>query len=247
MSDLIKLNVENISLIVHEKERALTLLNRVNLKILQGRVHALLGPSGSGKSTLLYTLNRLREINEGTIYLDQTELRSLNIFELRRRVGLVMQKAIFFSGNVSDNILYGPRLRGKELPDPRKYLEMVGLSAAFLNRDPNILSGGQQQRVSLARALANDPEVLLLDEPTSALDAQASEHLEEMVTRLCQERQLTVVWVTHDLQQARRVAQDVTLLYRGQMLEHGTITDFFSGPSTKEGRAYLQGQLGGIE
>lgn len=247
MSDRVKLSVENISLILQEKKRSLTLLDQVSLKILQGHVHALLGPSGSGKSTLLYTLNRLRQINVGNIYLNNTETRSLNILELRRRVGLVMQKVIFFSGTVSDNILYGPHLQGKERLDPLHFLDLVGLSQAFANRDPNTLSGGQQQRVSIARALANDPEILLLDEPTSALDAQASEHLEDVVTRLCQECQLTVVWVTHDLQQARRVAQDVTLLYRGQRLEQGKATDFFSQPSTEEGRAYLEGRLGGVE
>ncbi|HVJ48551.1 phosphate ABC transporter ATP-binding protein [Desulfitobacterium sp.] len=247
MNDSIKLNVENISLILQERGRFLTLLDHVSLKIRQGRIHALLGPSGSGKSTLLYTLNRLRQISEGEIYLDNTETRSLNILDLRRRVGLVMQKAIFFSGTVSDNILYGPRIQDKELPDPFHYLELVGLNPDFTNRDPNTLSGGQQQRVSIARALANDPEVLLLDEPTSALDAQASEHLEEVVMQLCQECQLTVVWVTHDLHQARRVAQDVTLLYRGQMLEQGEAADFFAQPITVEGRAYLDGRLGGVE
>lgn len=247
MSNSIKLDVENISLSLKKKEHNLMLLDHVSLKIRRGRVHALLGPSGSGKSTLLYTLNRLREISEGKIYLDDTETRLLNVLELRRRVGLVMQKAIFFPGTVSDNILYGPRIHGKELSDPGYYLELVGLNKDFVNRDPNTLSGGQQQRVSIARALANDSEVLLLDEPTSALDAQASEHLEEVVTHLCQERQLTVVWVTHDLQQAQRVAQDVTLLYRGQMLEQGEASQFFNQPLTEEGIAYLEGRLGGGE
>ncbi|AHF06856.1 phosphate ABC transporter ATP-binding protein [Desulfitobacterium metallireducens DSM 15288] len=242
-----KLSVENISLSLKEKHRDLTLLEHVSLKIREGRVHALLGPSGSGKSTLLYTLNRLREISEGKIYLDETETRLIDVLELRRRVGLVMQKAIFFPGTVSDNILYGAHIQGKELPDPGHYLELVGLNIDFANRDPNTLSGGQQQRVSIARALANDPEVLLLDEPTSALDAQASEHLEEVVTQLCQECQLTVVWVTHDLQQAQRVAQDVTLLYRGHMLEQGEARQFFVQPSTEEGKAYLEGRLGGAE
>lgn len=247
MSNHIKLNVENISLILKKNEQRLVLLDHVSLKIRQGRVHALLGPSGSGKSTLLYTINRLREINSGKIYIDNTETCLLDVHELRRRVGIVMQKAIFFSGTVSDNILYGPRIRGKELPDPGHYLELVGLNPDFAKRDPNTLSGGQQQRVSIARALANAPEVLLLDEPTSALDAQASEHLEDIVTKLCQECQLTVVWVTHDLQQAQRVSQDLTLLYRGKMVEQGEAHNFFIQPSTDEGRAYLEGRLGGVE
>lgn len=247
MSDKVKIKVENISLLLEENERTQRILDNVSFQIYEGQVHALLGPSGSGKSTLLYTLNRLRQIDEGNIYLDNVETRSLDILEMRRRVGLVMQKAIFFTGTVCDNILYGPRLIDEKLPDPNHYLQLVGLSSDFANRDPNTLSGGQQQRVSIARALANHPEVLLLDEPTSALDAQASEHLEEVVTNLCKEQQLTVVWVTHDLRQAQRVAENVTLLYQGKMLENGKATDFFEHPLTLEGRAYLEGRLGGVE
>lgn len=247
MNNLLKLKIESISLILKKKEQKLVLLDNVGLEVRKGRVHALLGPSGSGKSTLLYTINRLREITSGKIYLDNTETRLLDVHELRRRVGLVMQKAIFFPGTVSDNILYGPRIKGKELPDSGHFLELVGLNPDFAKRDPNTLSGGQQQRVSIARALANGPEVLLLDEPTSALDAQASEHLEEVVTKLCQDRLLTAVWVTHDLQQAQRVAQDVTLLYRGKVIEQGEAHDFFTLPTTDEGRDYLEGRLGGVE
>ncbi|WP_434512396.1 phosphate ABC transporter ATP-binding protein [Desulfitobacterium sp. AusDCA] len=247
MSDKIKLKAENISLLFKENELTRKILDNVSLEIHEGQVHALLGPSGSGKSTLLYTLNRLRQINEGNIYIDNIETRSLNILEMRRRVGLVMQKAIFFPGTVCDNILYGPRLIKEELPDPNHYLQFVGLSSDFGNRDPNTLSGGQQQRVSIARALANHPEVLLLDEPTSALDAQACEHLEEVVTNLCKEQRLTVVWVTHDLHQAQRVAENVTLLYQGKVQENGKAADFFEHPLTPEGRAYLEGRLGGVE
>lgn len=247
MSGKIKIKVENISLFLEENEHALKILDKVSLDIIEGDVHALLGPSGSGKSSLLYTLNRLRQINEGNIYLDNMETRNLNILEMRRRVGLVMQKAIFFSGSVCDNILYGPRLLGKEVEDAEYYLQLVGLNSEFANRDPYTLSGGQQQRVSIARALANHPEVLLLDEPTSALDAQASEHLEDVVTSLCKEQQLTVVWVTHDLHQAQRVAQNVTLLYQGKVQEQGKASDFFKHPLTPEGRAYLEGRLGGVE
>lgn len=247
MSNKKKIKAEKISLFLDENEHPLKILDKVNIDIFEGYVHALLGPSGSGKSSLLYTLNRLRQINEGNIYLDNMETRTLNILEMRRRVGLVMQKAIFFPGSVCDNILYGPRLLGKEVQDAEYYLQLVGLSSEFAGRDPLTLSGGQQQRVSIARALANHPEVLLLDEPTSALDAQASEHLEEVVTNLCNEQQLTVVWVTHDLHQAQRVAQNVTLLYQGKVQEHGKAEDFFEHPLTPEGRAYLEGRLGGVE
>lgn len=247
-----KLFVDNVSLTLSEKDQPLTLLKEVSLSVKGGRVHALLGPSGSGKSTLLYTFNRLREITMGGILLEGTDIRSLDVLDLRRRVGLVMQKAIFFPGTVGENILYGPKYRSNfalnvsnPLPDPRVFLELVGLEADWINRNPITLSGGQQQRVSLARTLANDPEILLLDEPTSALDAQASSHLEELITRLCIERQLAVIWVTHDLYQAKRIADDVTLLYRGEVLENGVASQFFAHPKTKEGQAYLGGQLEG--
>lgn len=243
-----KVELRNVSLSVRQDAQEMELLKEVSLAVRLGMIHALLGPSGSGKSTLLYAINRLRPIQHGEITLEGKDIRQINVFELRRRIGLVMQKPIFFPGTVGENILYGPRLWTKDnvtLVDPKHYLELVQLDPDWVSRDPNTLSGGQQQRVSLARTLANNPEVLLLDEPTSALDAQASEHLESLITSLCHERELTVIWVTHDIHQAERIAQDVTLLYCGRAVEHGPANRFFAGPSTDEGRAYLAGKLGG--
>ena len=243
-----KVELNNVSLSIQQDVQTIEILNDVCLQVRLGVIHALLGPSGSGKSTLLYAINRLREIQRGKITLEGEDIRRINVYELRRRIGLVIQKPIFFSGTVGDNILYGPRLWVRDhltLADPKHYLEMVGLDPDWVARDPNTLSGGQQQRVSLARTLANNPEVLLLDEPTSALDAHASEHLETLITNLCSERKLTVIWVTHDLHQAARVANDVTLLYRGKVVEQGSAKRFFAGPSTEEGRNFLAGKLGG--
>lgn len=243
-----KVELKDVCLSVRQDTQDIELLKDVSLAASPGVIHALLGPSGSGKSTLLYTINRLREIHGGKITLEGDDIRHINVFELRRRIGLVMQKPIFFPGNVGENILYGPRLWSKVNLSPaesKPYLEMVRLDPDWVSRDPNTLSGGQQQRVSLARTLANNPEVLLLDEPTSALDAQASEHLETLISSLCCEHNLTVIWVTHDVHQAERIAQDVTLLYRGSAVEHGSAKHFFAGPSTEEGRTYLAGKLGG--
>jgi ABC-type phosphate transport system, ATPase component len=245
-----KLEVKNVCFNILQGAKTTEILREVSLSVRLGTIHALLGPSGSGKSTLLYTINRLREIWKGEITLEGKEIRQIDVYELRRRVGLVLQKPTFFPGSVGDNILYGPRLWGKDnstLIDPRHYLEIVQLDPDWLSRDPNTLSGGQQQRVSLARTLANNPEVLLLDEPTSALDTQSREHLEILIKNLCQERKLTVIWVTHDVQQAKRIAQDVTLLYQGRAVEHGDAKGFFSEPKTEEGRTYLAGKLGGGE
>lgn len=247
-----KLYVDNVTVTLSENEKSLTLLKEVSLTAKVGRIHALLGPSGSGKSTMLYTFNRLREITKGVISLEGTDIRSLDVLDLRSRVGLVMQKPIFFPGTVGENILYGPKYGPKfaqntsnQLPNPRDLLELVGLDPNWIDRNPNTLSGGQQQRVSLARTLANEPEVLLLDEPTSALDAQASSLLEELITGLCMKRQLTVIWVSHDLRQAERVADDVTLLYRGEVIEKGIASQFFARPKTEKGQAYLAGRLEG--
>ncbi|MDR3600820.1 MAG: ATP-binding cassette domain-containing protein [Desulfosporosinus sp.] len=243
-----KVEVKAVSLSVRQDAQTVELLKEVSLAVRLGMIHALLGPSGSGKSTLLYTINRLRPIQQGKIMLEGNDIRQLNVFELRRRIGLVMQKPIFFPGTIGENILYGPSLWAKDnlsSVDPKHYLELVQLEPDWVSRDPNTLSGGQQQRVSLARTLANNPEVLLLDEPTSALDAQASEYLETLITNLCHKQELTVIWVTHDVHQAERIAQDVTLLYQGRAVEHGLAERFFAGPCTEEGRAYLAGKLGG--
>lgn len=240
-----KIEVLDISLKILQDAGYTDLLKGVSLGARAGKIHALLGPSGSGKSTLLYSINRLREIQAGVITLDGIDIRQINVFELRRRIGLVMQKPIFFPGTVGENILYGPRLWSKSLADPKKFLKMVQLDPTWESRDPNNLSGGQQQRVSLARTLANNPEILLLDEPTSALDVQAGDHLEALISGLCRAHGLTVIWVTHDVRQAERIAQDVTLLYQGKVAEQGEARHFFAGPSTEQGRAYLAGKLGG--
>lgn len=239
------IEVLNVRISILQSAGYIELLKGVSLKGQSGMIHALLGPSGSGKSTLLYSINRLREIQAGVISLEGKDIRQINVFELRRRIGLVMQKPIFFPGTVGDNILYGPRLWSKSIGDSKQYLKMVQLDPAWESRDPNTLSGGQQQRVALARTLANNPDVLLLDEPTSALDAQASDHLEALITGLCREHGLTVIWVTHDVRQAERIAQDVTLLYQGRVAEQGEAGRFFAGPVTEQGRAYLAGKLGG--
>ena len=263
MSEEVWLGCRQIERYLREEDSRVHALRGVSLDLEPGSVHAVVGPSGCGKSTLLYTLNRLREPDSGDIYLDGENIAQLEVFDLRRRVGLVMQKAIFFPGSVGDNILYGPGLWHKvsvrrslakspviqepELAvstDPRHFLDLVGLDPDWVDRDPATLSGGQQQRVALARTLANNPEVLLLDEPTSALDAQAVEILENLVRRLVREQGLTVIWVTHDLHQARRVATEITLLFRGRLIEQGPAQAFFTEPRTEEGRAYLAGRLG---
>ena len=123
-------------------------------------------------------------------------------------------------------------------------LVRVGLDPALVKRDPNTLSGGQQQRLSFARTLANEPEILLLDEPTSALDSEASQIIEEIIRKLCLQQKLSVVWVTHDIRQAQRLAQAVSLIYNGRIVEQAEAKEFFSNPKSPEAKAFLNGGLG---
>src|SRR5688572_20231114 len=166
---------------------------------------ALLGPSGSGKSTLLRLLNRLADPDAGSVRFHGTDVRELDPLELRRRVGLVPQLPAPVPGSVADNVSFGPRLEGREV-DPEGAVRLAGLDPSFLERDASRLSVGEQQRVMLARALALEPEVLLLDEPTASLDAAATASVEEALRGL---GDVSYVLVTHDRGQAARLTERV--------------------------------------
>jgi len=198
----------------------------VSFELARAEILALVGPSGAGKSSLLRLLNRLDQPTEGTVYLEGVDYRQMLPRELRRRVGMVTQRAFLFPGNVADNVRYGPRQRGEELPQGRveSLLLDVGL-AGYSERDVANLSGGEAQRVSLARALANDPVVLLLDEPTSALDEASKLVVEAMILRVVRDSQLTCVIVTHDNAQAERFAERVLVLDRGHVTKTGSVRE----------------------
>lgn len=202
------------------------ILSSVSFEVRTGELLGIVGASGSGKSSLLRLLNRLDEPSNGTVYLDGLDYRQLRPRELRRRVGMVMQRPYLFPGDVATNLRFGPSQRGETLPDVELagLLERVGL-AGFANRDASVLSGGEQQRVSLARTLANQPEVLLLDEPTSALDEQSKFGIEELVEALVRDSGLTCVMVTHDREQARRLCRRVVLLEAGRLVQSGPTSE----------------------
>jgi putative ABC transport system ATP-binding protein len=184
----------------------------VSLSIPSGST-AVLGPSGSGKSTLLRLLNRLADPDEGTVRFHGTDVRELDPLELRRRVGLVPQLPAPVPGTVAENVSFGPRLEGREV-DPERPVELAGLNRTFLHRDASRLSVGEQQRVMLARALALEPQVLLLDEPTASLDAAAKEAVEDALRSL---RGVSLVLVTHDPGQATRLAERTIRLSGGRV------------------------------
>ncbi|HZD51077.1 MAG TPA: ATP-binding cassette domain-containing protein [Silvibacterium sp.] len=198
------------------------LLENVSFGVAKAEVLAVLGPSGAGKSTLLRLLNRLDEPTGGAILLGGEDYRALPPRTLRRRVGMIMQRAYLFPGTVAENVRFGPVQDGLTISDAEieNLLNQVGL-AGYGARDVATLSGGEAQRVAITRALANSPEVLLLDEPTSALDELAKEGVETLLESLIRQRGLTCVWVTHDAAQAGRMADLVLLLEAGRMTSFG--------------------------
>lgn len=216
--DSVVLRAENLGRSVPDK----VLVSGATFEVRKGETLAIVGPSGSGKSSLLRLLNRLDEPTSGTVYVDGLDYRQIAPRELRRRVGMVMQRPFLFPGTVLDNLRFGPRQRGQELSDgaAEELLDGVGL-AGFGSRDVSNLSGGEAQRVSFARALANSPEALLLDEPTSALDEVAKADVEAVIRRIGREQGIPCVLVTHDVSQAARLAERVLILEGGRVVRSG--------------------------
>ncbi len=234
----------------------------VNLPVREGEVLALIGASGSGKTTLLRSLNRLTEITQGAvrsgrITLDGTDIHELEVNDLRRRVSMVFQQPNPFPMSIFDNVAYAlaeqrsklavqRRGRGAGLrPAVEDALHRAGLYdevAGDLERPALKLSGGQQQRLCIARALAADPEVLLLDEPCSALDPISTATIEELIVGL--RESVAIVIVTHNLQQAFRVADHVAFMHLGELVEYGPSAQVFDRPTKQRTRDYISGAFG---
>ena len=202
------------------------LVNDISVQVRQGEVLAVVGPSGAGKSSFLRLINRLDEPTGGTVLVNRRDYRQIEARELRRRVGMVMQMAYLFPGTVAANIDFGPRQRHQTLSPARiaALLERVGLPG-YEGRDVASLSGGEAQRVSLARTLANSPEALLLDEPTSALDEASARSIEELLLGIIHERQMTCVIITHNMQQAARIAGRAMHLEAGKLVRVGPVKE----------------------
>jgi ABC-type methionine transport system ATPase subunit len=216
------------------------ILKGVDADVPKDDITAVIGPSGAGKSTLLRAINRLVEPTAGEVYLEGEPTSVMSPLELRRRVGMVFQLPALFGATVEEAALYGARLAGRST-DAGRLLEMAGLDASFMGKSPQSLSVGEQQRVSIARALALGPEVLLMDEPTSALDEAARRRIEELVGELNASLGLTIVLVSHDLDQVERVADRVVLLAGGRSEGEWGKEEFFSGPGERA-RRYISGR-----
>jgi phosphate transport system ATP-binding protein len=232
-------------------------VKEVTLPIRQGEVLALIGPSGCGKTTLLRTLNRLTELTptarrSGRIVLDGTDVDALEVTDLRKRVSMVFQQPNPFPMSVFDNVAYAIREQGRKRPgmaEVRPKVEEALRRAGLwdevchdLSHPALRLSGGQQQRLCIARALAAEPEVLLMDEPCSALDPASTARIEELISELRVD--LAIVIVTHNLQQAYRVADHVAFMYLGDLVEYGPAEQVFTTPTAERTRAYVSGAFG---
>jgi phosphate transport system ATP-binding protein len=230
-------------------------LFNVNLQILEGKITALIGPSGCGKSTFLRTINRMHETvrgarAEGEVLLDGRNIFEMDVVNLRRRVGMVFQKSNPFPKSIFENVAYGlkvngMRRRGQVAEVVEKSLKRAALwdeVKDHLHKSAYALSGGQQQRLCIARALAIDPEVLLLDEPCSALDPIATAKIEDLLFALM--GSCTIVIVTHNMQQAARVADQTGFFLLGKLIEFNKTDIIFKNPARKETEDYITGRFG---
>lgn len=228
----------------------------VNLELLTHKVTAFIGPSGCGKSTLLKTLNRMNDLVpdcriDGNVLLDDINIyKDIDVNVLRKRVGMVFQKPNPFPMSIYDNIAYGPRTHG--VKNRAKLDELVEQSlrgAAIwdevkdrLYKSALGMSGGQQQRLCIARALAVNPEVLLMDEPTSALDPISTSKIEDLVSEL--QNDYTIIIVTHNMQQAARISDKTAFFLLGKIVEYGDTEQIFSDPHNKKTEEYITGRFG---
>jgi ABC-type methionine transport system ATPase subunit len=217
------------------------ILRGVSVMIPEAEITAVVGPSGAGKSTLLRAINRLIEPSAGAVYLDGSPTSGMDPILLRHRIGMVFQLPALFGATVESEVLYGPRLAEKNA-DAARLLKVVGLDVSLSSRDPRTLSVGQQQRVSIARALALEPEVLLMDEPTSALDEAARSKIEDLIQELNARLDLTIVLVSHALDQVERVAGRVVLLVEGRSEGEWSKQEFFSNEG-EQARRFISGKL----
>ena len=248
-----KITASNVNLHYGQKQA----LFDINMTIPRKRVTAFIGPSGCGKSTLLRTFNRMNDLVdgcriEGKILLDENDIfdRSMDITSLRRRVGMVFQKPNPFPKSIYENVAYGLRLQGinkKSILDDVVEHSLKGAALwdevkDRLHESALGMSGGQQQRLVIARAIAIEPEVLLLDEPASALDPISTLKIEELIHEL--RDRFTILIVTHNMQQAARVSDYTAFMYLGKLIEHGDTDTLFTNPKNKQTEDYITGRYG---
>ncbi len=228
----------------------------VTMQIPEHRVTALIGPSGCGKSTFLRCFNRMNDLIEGTrlqgnVLLEGQDIyqRGTDVVELRKRIGMVFQKSNPFPKTIFENVAYGPKIAGVRRSELAGIVERSLRQAALwdevkdrLSESALRLSGGQQQRLCIARALATNPEVLLMDEPASALDPSSTSRIEDLIFEL--KAEYTIVIVTHNMQQAARVSDQTAFFFQGTLVEVGPTTELFTNPKDRQTEDYITGRFG---
>jgi phosphate transport system ATP-binding protein len=232
-------------------------LHDISMTIASQKVTAFIGPSGCGKSTFLRILNRMNDIIEntrvtGTVLIDNENIydTGIDVVALRKKVGMIFQKSNPFPKSIFENVAYGPRLQGNNNKSSLETIVENCLTKAALwnevkdtlNKSALALSGGQQQRLCIARALAVDPQVLLMDEPASALDPLSTAKIEELISEL--KESYTIVIVTHNMQQAARVSDYTAFFYIGKLIEYDATKTIFTSPSKKQTEDYVTGRFG---
>jgi len=248
-----KISVKDLNLYYGQKQA----LKKIDINILEHNVTALIGPSGCGKSTFLRTLNRMNDLIDkvkidGQIFIDEEDIYSsaVDVVSLRKKVGLIFQKSNPFPKTIFENVAFGPRINGTKNKNLLNEIVESSLQKAGLwdevkddlQKSGLALSGGQQQRLCIARALAVNPEILLMDEPASALDPISTSKIEELIFDL--KKNYTIVIVTHNMQQAARVSDYTAFFYMGELIEFDKTTKIFTNPSNKKTEEYVTGRFG---
>jgi len=249
----VKISVKDLSLFYSEKQA----LKNISLDIHANRITAFIGPSGCGKSTFLRVLNRMNDLIDNVTVSGEVIVDGINIYEknidvvnLRKRIGMVFQKSNLFPKTIYENLVFGVKLNGikdkKELAEiAERTLRQAALWDEVKDRMSDhalSLSGGQQQRLCIARALAVEPEIILMDEPASALDPISTAKIEELLHDL--KTKYTIVIVTHNMQQAARVSDQTAFFYLGELIEYDKTTRIFTNPSKKQTEDYVTGRFG---
>jgi phosphate transport system ATP-binding protein len=247
-----KLHTTNLNLHFGQRHT----LKNVNIGIPEKKIVAMIGPSGCGKTTLLRTFNRMHDLVHDVKITGDVKLEDLDIYggsvpvtAIRRRIGMVFQKPNPFPKSIFDNIAYGLKLNKTPKDEVREIVEQSLKESALweevkndLNKPANRLSGGQQQRLCIARTIAVKPEVILMDEPCSALDPISTAKVEELMLEL--KKNYTIVVVTHNMQQAQRVADEIAFMYMGELVEYGPNQKIFLAPEKEMTRNYVSGHFG---
>lgn len=227
---------KDVTKVYESRDKKVKAVDSINLSVKKGEICVFLGPSGCGKTTLLRMVNRLIPITSGKIEIDGKDIYSLNAIELRRSIGYVIQQnGLFPNMTIEENICVVPKMLGWDKSKMKKrsneLMDMMGLNPdEFRKRHPWELSGGQQQRIGVARALAADPPVMLMDEPFGALDPIIREHLQNEFLRIQKDVQKTILFVSHDIDEAIRLGDKIAIFNSGQIMQHGTPDEILSKP-----------------